>query len=91
MTMPTQNLAAFEAYQRGRQLMATRVTVNWCETHLALPAHAMLGNRQLMRQNACERFDSLGEKEVKEFVDGWFDEPTQATLRAVLERLKSKS
>jgi hypothetical protein len=44
-----------------------------------------------MRQDACERFDSLGEKEVKEFVDGWFDEPTRATLRAVLERLKSKS
>jgi 3,2-trans-enoyl-CoA isomerase len=68
-----------------------QAAINWCETHLALPAHAMLGNRQLMRQDACERFDSLGEKEVKEFVDGWFDEPTQATLRAVLERLKSKS
>ncbi len=27
-TMPTQNLAAFEAYQRGRQLMATRYTEN---------------------------------------------------------------
>jgi 3,2-trans-enoyl-CoA isomerase len=68
-----------------------QAAVNWCETHLALPAHAMLGNRQLMRQDACERFDLLGEKEVKEFVDGWFDEPTQVTLRAVLEKLKRKS
>lgn len=67
-----------------------QAAVNWCETHLALPAHAMLGNRKLMRQDACDRFDSLGEKQVKEFVDGWFDESTQATLKQVLAKLKKK-
>lgn len=68
-----------------------QAAITWCESHLVLPAHAMLGNRELMRRDACERFDALGEKEVKEFVDGWFDESTQTTLRQVLAQLKNKS
>ena len=65
--------------------------VKWCKAHLELPSHAMLGNRKLMRKDLCKDFDSLGEKEVAEFVDGWFEEATQVTLRGVLEQLKSKS
>lgn len=63
----------------------------WCNQHLALPAHAMLGNRSLLRQDICGFFDSLGEKDVAAFVDGWFGSKTQAVLHNLVEKLKNKS
>ena len=68
-----------------------QTSVNWCKSLLELPAHAMLGNRQLMRKNGLQDFVSLQEKEIPQFVDGWFEESTQATLKAVLEQLKSRA
>jgi len=64
--------------------------LGWCETHLSLPRHAMLGNRALMRGDLCELFDRLGERDIAEFVDGWFESRTQATLHALVEQLKKK-
>lgn len=65
--------------------------VEWCTAHLALPGRAMLGNRAFMREDLCRHFDTLGEKDIREFVDGWFESETQAVLRAMVERLKKKN
>ena len=62
--------------------------VAWCQTHLALPPHAMLGTRKLARADLVALFDSPGELDVDSFVEGWFAEETQATLKALVERLK---
>jgi len=64
--------------------------VAWCEQHLALPRHAMLGNRQLARADLCALFDDFSELGVEAFVTGWFSEPTQTTLGQVLARLGKK-
>ena len=61
--------------------------LDWCRRHLESPSEAMLGNRALMRQDICSQFDSLGEKDVAEFVDVWFSEQTQAILHALVARL----
>jgi enoyl-CoA hydratase/carnithine racemase len=65
--------------------------IDWCQQHLALPAHAMLANRSLLRGDIHRQFDDLGEKDVAEFVDAWFEEETQKTLHELLDRLKKKS
>ena len=65
--------------------------IQWCRQTLELPAHSMLGNRALMRQDFYRQFDELGEKDVAEFVDCWFSKETQDTLQGLLARLKSKS
>lgn len=69
---------------------AVEAAVAWCESHLALPRHAMLGNRQLARADLGALFDDFSELGVEAFVTGWFSEPTQATLRQVLARLGKK-
>jgi enoyl-CoA hydratase/carnithine racemase len=61
--------------------------LDWCARHLELPEHAMLENRCRMRAGLRTSFRDVGTTGVTEFVDGWFRESTQATLRAVLERL----
>lgn len=65
--------------------------VRWCEGLLALPAHAMLGNRALARAALHRHFDHLGEDDVAAFVDGWFQADTQRTLKALVEQLQKKS
>jgi enoyl-CoA hydratase/carnithine racemase len=72
-------------------LSTVQDAIEWCRQQLALPAHAMLGNRALMRHDIYRQFDELGEKDVAEFVNGWFNEETQRTLRALLEQLKNKA
>ena len=65
--------------------------LEWCRQQLKLPAHSMLGNRAMMRQDICTQFDLLGDKDIAEFVDSWFSEQTQVTLQGLLARLKNKS
>jgi len=62
----------------------------WCEKHLALPRHAMLGNRRMMRQPICALFDELSDADLEAFVNGWFEADTQSTLHALVARLKKK-
>lgn len=64
--------------------------VEWCEQHLSLPGVAMSGNRRMMRQSLCSHFDDLGEKDIEDFVNGWFDEQTQSTLHALVAQLQKK-
>jgi enoyl-CoA hydratase/carnithine racemase len=64
--------------------------VECCKQVLTLPAHAMLGNRALMRKDIHEQFDSLGEDAVTGFVNGWFEQNTQDVLQAVVAQLKNK-
>jgi len=89
---PEQALAAgvVDALAENPQATVTDA-VEWCRQQLALPPHSMLGNRALMRQDIYSQFDALGEQDIAEFVDGWFSEPTQETLRGLLAQLKNKS
>ena len=69
---------------------AVTAALDWCRQLLALPRQAMLGNRARARQDLYDHFDSLDEAAVESFVNGWFEESTQATLRGLVEQLKSK-
>lgn len=62
--------------------------VAWCRRHLALPQHAMRETRALCRADLIDPFTSAEALDIDGFVRGWFAEETQATLRALVERLK---
>jgi 3,2-trans-enoyl-CoA isomerase len=65
-------------------------TLAWCNEHLELPQHAMLGNRALARTDLCAMFDDFSTLGVEHFVSGWFSDETQASLNALLAQLASK-
>lgn len=69
---------------------AVAEAIAWCEQLAALPRHAMLGNRAMLRAELCGLFDNLGDAEVEHFVDGWFHADAQAVLRQLVEQLKSR-
>lgn len=62
----------------------------WCKQLTALPRHAMLGNRAMLRAELCGWFDKLGDAEVAHFVEGWFHPDAQAVLRQLVQQLKSR-
>ena len=64
--------------------------LNWCTAHLALPRHAMLGNRQRMRASLTAVFDGDGVEAEEEFIAAWFDDATQSTLQALVASLGKK-
>ncbi|QKK03147.1 MAG: enoyl-CoA hydratase/isomerase family protein [Pseudomonadota bacterium] len=64
--------------------------VGWCQELLALPRHSMLGTRQLCRAPLGALFDSREALDVDGFVDAWFADQTQVTLRQLVERLQQK-
>jgi Delta3-Delta2-enoyl-CoA isomerase len=64
--------------------------VSWCRNLLQLPTHAMLGTRRLCRGDLAALFDDGDALDISSFVEGWFAEPTQVTLRLLVERLKQK-
>lgn len=70
---------------------AVAIALEWCHQLLALPQHAMSGNRQMLREDLCACFDDLGEADVTAFVDGWFAADTQKTLKALIAKLKAKT
>ena len=65
--------------------------IDWCREQAALPAHAMLGNRQSMRRDIHRQFDALNDNDVAAFVDGWFAEDAQKTLIELVAQLQHKS
>jgi enoyl-CoA hydratase/carnithine racemase len=64
--------------------------IEWCEQHLALPHLAMTTTREMARTDLRDLFDDKSELGVEKFVDIWFSDGTQATLRALVERLGSR-
>lgn len=64
--------------------------LNWCQAHLALPRHAMLGNRKRMRASLTSLFDGDGVEAEQEFIGAWFSDDTQATLKALVASLGKK-
>ncbi|MNC91798.1 hypothetical protein D3C83_81160 [compost metagenome] len=50
----------------------------------------MLLTRQVARKDLHGYFKEISASDVKVFVDLWFSEVTQATLRSLVERLKKK-
>jgi Delta3-Delta2-enoyl-CoA isomerase len=62
--------------------------LTWCRRHLALPAHAMAATRRLCRADLAALFEDPETLDIDAFVDGWFAESTQATLQALVARLK---
>jgi len=64
--------------------------INWCRNLLQLPGHAMQGTRRLCRADLVALFDDGDALDISSFVEGWFAEPTQATLHRLVERLKQK-
>jgi len=65
--------------------------VEWCERLLALPAEAMTLTRRQARADLAALFGDNIEKELPRVVEGWWSPSTQATLRAVADRLKKKA
>ncbi len=62
----------------------------WCRRHLALPRYAMLGTRQLVRTDLAALFADPKALDVDGFVEFWFRDETQQSLKALVERLKQR-
>lgn len=63
----------------------------WLNETLALPSHAMLGTRQIARADLTATFADVDALPIDTFVDAFYHPQTQATLQALVERLKSKA
>ena len=62
--------------------------LEWCRSHLALPAKAMTVTRNMARADLLAVFGEADVAGVARWVDGWFEESTQKVLRDLVERLK---
>lgn len=62
----------------------------WCQQHLALPAEAMASTRRIARRDLADTFGDQSRFPADEFADGWFSSETQASLHALVARLKAK-
>jgi enoyl-CoA hydratase/carnithine racemase len=65
--------------------------LHWLHETLALPSHAMLGTRQIARADLTATFADVDALPIDTFVEAFFHPQTQATLQALVERLKSKA
>ncbi|HET7561087.1 MAG TPA: enoyl-CoA hydratase/isomerase family protein [Rhodanobacteraceae bacterium] len=65
-------------------------TLVWLESMLALPRQAMLTTRAMARADLAHLFEDPAALPVEDFLDGWFADEAQTTLRALVERLRSK-
>ena len=65
--------------------------IEWLQSLLALPPHAMSQTRRIARADLIAAFDAHRSGDVEEFVRGWFGEESRATLTAVMARLKAKA
>jgi enoyl-CoA hydratase/carnithine racemase len=65
-------------------------TLAWLEPLLQLPRQAMLATRGMARADLSRLFDDPDALPVEAFLDGWFAPEAQATLQALVERLRNK-
>lgn len=63
--------------------------IAWCRGLLSLPRSAMSATRTEARRDLADIFADESALELQAMTDAWFGEETQATLRALVERLKS--
>jgi enoyl-CoA hydratase/carnithine racemase len=59
----------------------------WCEAHLALPRHAMTLSRKMTRADLRAIFANADADENESWIDLWFSESTQATLKKLAASL----
>ena len=64
--------------------------IEWCQQHLALPREAMMMTRSMTRADLHAIFDDSSALGVEKFVEVWFSEGSQSTLRKVVDRLQKK-
>ncbi len=64
--------------------------VAWCQQHLALPPEAMHETRRLARADLHRLLDPANQPPIEDFIARWFSDEAQGTLRALVEKLKSK-
>ncbi len=62
----------------------------WLAPLLQLPRRAMLTTRTMARADLAALFANPDRLPVEDFLDGWFAPEAQATLHALVERLRSK-
>jgi 3,2-trans-enoyl-CoA isomerase len=66
-------------------------SLEWLQALLKLPPQAMSTTRLLARSDLIEVFTDPTKLSAEEFADGWFGAESQATLKALVEKLKSKA
>ena len=66
-------------------------TLAWLEALLQLPRQAMLGTRTMARADLARLFEDPASLPVEAFLDGWFAPEAQATLHALVERLRDRN
>ncbi|RDS78845.1 enoyl-CoA hydratase/isomerase family protein [Dyella monticola] len=69
----------------------TTRALHWLNETLALPAHAMSGTRQIARADLIAAYADVDALPIDTFVDAFYHPQTQATLQALVARLKSKA
>lgn len=62
----------------------------WCEQLVRMPPLAMQRTRDLARADIVELFDRLDENDYLAMNQAWFGAETQATMQALVARLKKK-
>lgn len=63
----------------------------WCRAHLALPPNAMATTRRIARADLADLMGDPARFPAEDFVDAWFGEETQSTLKALVAKLKGKA
>jgi enoyl-CoA hydratase/carnithine racemase len=62
--------------------------IAWAERLIALPQEAMRDTRRIARADLVEQFDALDAASYDRVTERWFGEETQATMRALVARLR---
>jgi enoyl-CoA hydratase/carnithine racemase len=65
--------------------------IEYCEMLVSLPSHAMLATRALVREDLHALFEDERDMGVDEFLELWFSDQTQQTLKAMVARLQQKA
>lgn len=73
----------------GIDQVATRA-LHWMHELLALPPHAMLATRRVARADLIATYADVDALPVADFVEGFYHPQTQATLQALVAKLKGK-
>jgi enoyl-CoA hydratase/carnithine racemase len=64
--------------------------LEWCRLHLALPPESMAETRRMARADLHAELDAAEHGLVDAFIDRWYSAESQATLHALVAKLKAK-